>query len=322
MKPELRILISESTGYSVEALSIYNALGDVQFGPFTRGELLKRIGEIQALVIRLGHKIDEELLNQGKNLRVIVSPTTGLDHIDLEAAKRQNVEVISLKGETEFLRGIPATAELSWGLLLAATRKITAASHSASAGAWERENFIGHDLKGKNLGIIGLGRIGEMVARYGLAFGMNVVSFDPFREGWLQGVKKSDSLQSLLADSDAIMVHVPLNQETTLLIGKNEFQAMKPGCVFVNTSRGGIVDEADLIHALEGGRITAAALDVIEAEVSREKVVTSPVIDYAMTHSNLILTPHIGGATVESMHATELFLAKKLQEFIQSRQDL
>ena len=322
MNRDFRILISEPSGYSVEAMNIYNSLGDVQLGPFSCADLRKRIEDIHVVVIRLGHKIDDALINRGRNLQVIVSPTTGLDHIDLGAAQRRNVEVISLKGETEFLRGIPATAELSWGLLLAATRKIPAASQSASAGVWEREKFIGHDLKGKNLGIIGLGRIGEMVARYGLAFGMNVTAFDPFRENWVQGVQRSESLISMLEVSDAIMVHIPLNPETINLIGITEFQAMKPGCVFINTSRGGIIDESELIQAMEGGRISAAALDVIQAEAYREKLVSSPLVDYAKTHSNLILTPHIGGATVESMHATELFLAKKLQAFIQTRQDL
>jgi D-3-phosphoglycerate dehydrogenase / 2-oxoglutarate reductase len=322
MNRDFRLLISEPSGYSAEALHIYDNLGDVQLGPFSHAELLKRIEDIHVIVIRLGHKIDGALIKKGRNLLVIVSPTTGLDHIDLGAAKRQNVEVISLKGETDFLRGIPATAELSWGLLLTATRKILAASQSASTGAWEREKFIGHDLKGKNLGIIGLGRIGKMVARYGLAFGMNVTAFDPFHENWVQGVQRSESLISLLEDSDAIMVHIPLNPETINLIGKAEFQAMKPGCVLINTSRGGIVDESELIQAMEGGKISAAALDVIQAEANREIFVSSPLVEYAKNHSNLILTPHIGGATVESMHATELFLAKKLQAFIQTRQDL
>lgn len=321
MNHKLSILISEPSGYSAEALRIYEGLGDIQFGPLTHDELLKRIEKFQVIVIRLGHKIDKALIDRGMNLQVIVSPTTGLDHIDLDAANDKNVRVISLRGETEFLRGIPATAELSWGLLLAATRKIPAASKSVSSGEWVREEFIGHDLKGKNLGIIGLGRIGEMVAKYGLAFGMNVAAYDPFRVGWMQGVKKAESLKLLLKESDAVMIHIPLNQETTRLMGRKEFQAMKPGCVFVNTSRGGIIDESELIRALEGGRIASAALDVIQAEESRKKAITSPLVDYAMTHPNLILTPHIGGATVESMHATEVFLAKKLQLFITSRQD-
>ncbi len=229
MNHKLSILISEPSGYSAEALRIYEGLGDIQFGPLTHDELLKRIEKFQVIVIRLGHKIDKALIDRGMNLQVIVSPTTGLDHIDLDAANDKNVRVISLRGETEFLRRIPATAELSWGLLLAATRKIPAASKSVSSGEWVREEFIGHDLKGKNLGIIGLGRIGEMVAKYGLAFGMNVAAYDPSRVGWMQGVKKAESLKPLLKESDAVMIHIPLNQETTRLMGRKEFQVMKPG---------------------------------------------------------------------------------------------
>ncbi len=249
MTCDFNIMLTEPDGYSSEALGIYQALGEVELGPFNRREILERVGRIHVIVIRLGHQIDNEVICRGKKLQMIVSPTTGLDHIDMEAAERQKIEVISLKGETEFLRGIPATAELSWGLLLAAMRHIPAAAVSASQGVWDRDQFIGQDLKGKMLGIIGLGRIGEKVANYGLAFGMNVEAWDPYREGWMQRVKKADSLESLLANCNVLMVHVPLKPETLDLIGKKQFEAIKPGTVLVNTSRGGIVNEDELIKA-------------------------------------------------------------------------
>ena len=321
MNPDLKILATEPVGYAPEALGIYMELGQVEEGPFTRAEVLEKIGTVQVLVVRLGHQLDAEIIERGEKLLAIVSPTTGLDHIDLETAKKRGIEVISLKGETEFLQSIPATAELSWGLLLSATRHIPAATMSAREGCWDRDQFIGIDLKGKTLGIMGMGRIGEKIARYALAFEMNVMAYDPFREGWIQGVKQCSSLEALLTGSDVVMIHVPLNPGTVNLIGKKEFSVLRRGCVLINTSRGGIIDETELIKAMENGTVASAALDVIQAESSRGKKIESPLVNYGKTHTNLILTPHIGGATVESMHATEVFVAEKLKAWMKSRRD-
>lgn len=310
----VRILVAESENYSPVALEIYRGLGEVRLAQLDRQGLLAAVKECDVLVIRLANQIDEPVFASAPNLKAVVSPTTGLDHIDLEAAKRHGIKVLSLRGEVEFLRSIPATAELTWALLLATTRRIPAAFNSVLAGEWQRDLFKGRDLAGRRLGILGLGRVGSIVARYGIAFGMQVSAFDPAPVRWVEGVKPVESMQELFANSDVLSVHVPLNSQTTHLVGRELLEFPPPGALLINTSRGVVIDEAALLAALESGRLAGAALDVLSNERSGE-LADSPLVRYARSHSNLILTPHIGGATYESMAATEVFMAKKLVSF-------
>lgn len=312
MMPGCRILIAEPEGYSPAARAIYEEVGQVDEGPLTRGELKHCLADYDALVVRLAHQIDAELLAYAPRLRAIVSPTTGLDHIDLEAAGRLGVTVLSLKGETDFLRSIPATAELTWGLLLALIRRIPHAFQSVLQSEWDRDAYKGHDLAGQALGIVGLGRIGERIARYGLAFGMRVLAYDPYRAGWVDGVERVESLPELLQQSSVLTLHVPLNEETRGMIGADELALLPQGALLVNTARGEVVDEAALLAALESGRLGGAALDVISGERSGG---SPDLVQYARRRENLLITPHIGGATVESMSATEVFMAKKFKDF-------
>ena len=311
---DLKILVTEPENYSLAALETYRSLGQVDLGPLDDAALASKIAGYDVLVIRLEHVIGRALLEKADKLKVIVSPTTGLDHIDLEAAAEKKITVLSLKGETEFLRSIPATAELTWGLLLALVRHIPQAYPSVLKGEWQRDRFRGHDLSGKTLGIVGLGRIGEKTARYGQAFGMRVIAFDPQRKEWLPGVEKMNSLKDLLRRSEILLIHVPLEKDTTGMFGAKELALLPPGAVLVNTSRGAVLDEAALLQALESGHLSGAALDVIQNEASFG--VRSPLVRYAKVHVNLLLTPHLGGATVESMAMTEAFMADKLKRFL------
>lgn len=311
----LRILNLEPENYAAEALAVLQSLGEVETGPLDRRALLDCIGGFEVLIVRLAHQIDRQVLERADRLKVIVSATTGLDHIDLDCAAAKGIAVLSLRGETEFLRGIPATAEHTWALLLALVRRIPAAHASVLAGEWQRDRFRGADLAGKTLGLLGLGRIGEKVARYGLAFGMRVAAFDPYRAGWPDGVERLVSQADLLGRSQVLSIHVPLNAETEGLIGAAELNLLPPGALLVNTSRGQVLDEAALLAALENGHLGGAALDVLGEERS-VNLVESPLVRYARAHDNLILTPHIGGATRESMAATEIFMAHKLRAFL------
>jgi D-3-phosphoglycerate dehydrogenase len=310
-----RILNAEPEGYSVEAMAVLQDLGKVDARPLNRAELLAVLPEYDVLIVRLGLQVDREVLQRGRRLKAVVSATTGLDHIDLNAARELGVEVLSLRGEVDFLRSIPATAEMTWALLLALVRRIPAASRSVLAGEWERDRFRGHDLSGKRLGILGLGRVGSMVARYGLVFNMRVAAFDPHPQSWVEGVERLPAMDDLLARSQVLCVHVPLNEKTRSLIGAGELSRLPQGALLVNTSRGEVVDEAALVSALESGYLGGAALDVIAAE-RVGGVESSPLAAYARTHDNLLITPHIGGATWESMAATEVFMARKLEAFL------
>ncbi len=312
-----QILNAEPENYSGQAVDLLSTVGDVRLAQQNRVSLLTALADVDALIVRLAFQIDEQVLAAAPRLRAIVTATTGLDHIDLAAAERCGVKVLSLKGEIDFLRSIPATAELTWGLLLALTRNIPAAFGSVLQSEWQRDRFKGHDLAGRRLGILGLGRIGHMVARYGLAFGMRVLAYDPTPQLWVEGVERVSSPVELFRQADVLSIHVPLNPETVRLVGKSELDQMPPGSFLINTSRGDILDEVALLDVLNSGQLAGAALDVISNERS-DSLTSSPLIRYAQTHSNLVLTPHIGGATYESMAATEIFMAKKLVDYLKS----
>ena len=314
----VRILNVEPRGYSPKAREILDTLGEVTAQPLDRDGLLESVAECEVLIARFGHRLDKELFAAASGLRVMVSATTGLDHIDLEAAAERGVEVLSLKGETEFLKTVTATAELAWGLLLALLRHIPEAADSVKEGGWDRDAFRGNDLRGKRLGVLGIGRLGCMVAEYGRAFGMTVAACDPYASDWPMGVEIRSAAEDLMEDTQVLSLHVPLNDETRGLIDGEMLARLPEGAVLINTSRGAVVDEAALLAALGSGHLAGAGLDVVADELSGGP--SQALLAYARDHDNLILTPHMGGATVESMEKAEIFMAQKLARFLESRE--
>jgi D-3-phosphoglycerate dehydrogenase / 2-oxoglutarate reductase len=264
------------------------------------------------LIVRLKHLLDRNFLAQVPNLRIISTATTGLDHIDLIAAAERNVQVLSLRGEAEFLKGVTATAEHSWGLLLSLLRHIPQAHQSVVNGNWDRTKFFGRELQNRHLGIVGLGRIGQMVAQYGLAFRMEVRAYDPGQDDGLPNIRRAGTLKDLVRSADVLSLHVPLNERTRHLIDEGILQLMKPDAVLVNTSRGAIVDQLALLRALQAGQLAGAALDVVEDEYHSESSARVELLRYAASHHNLLITPHLGGATFDSLEKVEIFMAEKL----------
>ena len=311
-----RILNAEPLGYCEDARIILNQLGEVVEAPLSRPELLSQLSDYDVLIVRLAHQVDREVIDAGCRLNAIVTATTGLDHIDVAYAGSKGIAVLSLRGESDFLRTVSASAEHTWALLLALLRCIPQAFVSVQNGEWNRDAFRGHELDGKCLGLVGSGRIGRKVARYGLAFGMKVFAHDPYVEEWVEGVERLSDLAGLLCYSDVLSLHVPLNDETSGMIGANELALLPEGAILVNTSRGELVDEAALVAALENGHLAGAALDVIAYERQAEKRRKSPLLVYACAYPNLLITPHIAGATHESMAKTEVFMARKLVAFL------
>jgi D-3-phosphoglycerate dehydrogenase len=310
------VVLAEPLHYSPEARSTLAEIGPVVDGPFDRAELLRAVTDAEVLVIRLGHQIDAEVLAAAPRLRFIGSPTTGTDHIDLDAAAARGIQVVSLRGETEFLRTIRATPEHTWALLLAMVRKLPAAAAASHAGPWDRDAYRGTELAGKRLGIYGLGRVGRIVATYGTAFEMSVLAYDTAPEP-VPGVTLLDSLPELLERSDALLVHVPLDDTTEGAIGAAELALLPAGAVLVNTARGAIVDEQSLVDSLRSGHLAGAAVDVLDGERASRGLSSSPLLRYASEHPDrAIVTPHIAGATWESMHRTEVFLAERLRELV------
>lgn len=313
----MKILIVEPTGFSDEARSVLQELGEVTEGATDRTDLIDRVGDIEILVVRLGFDIDAEIMQAAKNLKCIVSPTTGLDHIDLDFAKIRDIEVLSLRGETEFLNGITPTAELTFGLILGLLRHIPAAHQDVVSGNWRRDRFRGLSLKGRTLGVLGYGRLGRWVASYGAAFGMTILAHDHAEKPAEPGITFIE-LVELLEKADILTIHLPLTSETRHLIDADALSRMRSGAYLVNTSRGAIVDSEALLRALRAGQLAGAALDVVEAEAQGEATMSAhPLVDYARRGGNVLLTPHIGGASFDAMAETEIFIAGKTRAFVE-----
>lgn len=311
----MKILNIEPLGYSPTARSVLESFAWVDDGPLDRSKLLEKIKHYDCIIVRLGHRIDADVLQAAPRLKTIVTATTGLNHIDLEEARKRGIEILSLAGERQFLDNIFGTAEHTWAMLLSLFRKIPQARSHVIDGGWDRDRFRGHELSGRTLGIIGLGRLGTRVALYGIAFGMQVLTCDIRQPATIPEDIRFTDMDEVLSESDVISVHVNYTPGKPAIIGTDELHRMKQGAVLVNTSRGELIDETALLDELGSGRLAGAALDVLIGENSPQ-FSSNPLIAYAKNHPNVIITPHIGGCTFESMEKTEIFMAEKLRNYI------
>ena len=316
MARRIRILHSEAKHYCVKARAILESFADVDYADLRRAQLLKKVASYDALIIRLNNAIDREVLERARNLKVIATPTTGTNHIDEKAAHQGDVKIVSLKGERKFLNSISSTAEHTFGLLLALMRRIPVAHYSVLSGEWAREKFFGHELSGKTIGIIGFGRLGRMAARYADTFGMTVLANETDRDVTPPVYVKSCSLETLLKKSDVVTLHTPLNEATKNLLNARCLRSMKKGAVLLNTARGALVDEREAVRLLRKGHLAGFAGDVLPGEEKPNfKVLDSPLVRYARQYANVIITPHIGGAAVEAIDKTDIFIAQELRKF-------
>lgn len=307
-----RILVAESRGFSERALRLLSAAGEVELADLSAAALPAAARHADVLWVRLRHHVGREVMAEAPALRFVVSPTTGLNHIDVEEARRRGIRVLSLRGESEFLRDIRATAELTIGLMLALLRRIPEAVAHVRAGFWDRDMFKGGELYGRTVGLVGYGRLGRILGRTLSAFDARVVAHDPFvSPAEFERPVVCMPLHELLTGADIVSLHAALREESRGFFGRREFQTMKHGALFVNTARGELLDEGALLNALESRALGGAALDVLAGE-SSDGMAGHPLVRYAATHSNLLITPHVGGCTHESMGKTELFLARKL----------
>ena len=253
-------------------------------------------------------RITGAMIESAPALRVIVTATTGADHIDTAALDVLGIPLLTLRGQTAVLNELTPAAEHSWLLLMACARRLTAASAHVRDGGWNRADFPGIMLRGKSLGIIGCGRIGRWMSRYGAAFGLTVRGYDPHLVEWPAGIERVE-LDKLLTRSDFVSLHVHLGNETRGMLSRAHFERMKPGAIFVNTSRGELIDEAALLDGLQSGRIGAAGLDVLTGEPD---VTDHPLRQYAQHHDNLIITPHIGGLSPDAIRVVVRFSAERI----------
>lgn len=313
----MRILNVEPERYGTDARAALHAAGDVDYVACgSQDDLMIALTAhpYDALVTRLGLTVDASVFDAAP-LRWVVTATTGLDHIDLAAAGARGVEVVSLKGEVEFLESVKTTAEHTWALLLALRRRLLGAHADVVAGRWRRQPFLADELDGATLGVVGCGRLGRMVAGYGLAFGMDVLAHDtdPSHVAAAPPGTTAASLETLLATADVVSLHLPLEPHTLGFLSADRFGVMKPGAVLVNTARGELIDEEALLHCLVDGRLAGAALDVLagDSRWSGDVPAGHPLVRYAGDHDNLVLSPHMGGYGRRGLERTRTFVSRK-----------
>ena len=268
-----------------------------------RGDLAAEIGPYDALVIRSATRVTADVMEAAPNLKVVARAGIGVDNVDVDAATRRGVMVVNAPQSNTI-----SAAEHTMALLLAQARNVPQANRDLHAGRWERERWEGVELEGKTLGLVGLGRVGTLVAARAQSFGMRVIAFDPYvstdRANEL-GVAVMPTLESLLVQADFVSIHLPGSPETEGLIGAHQLAMLKPGARLVNTSRGGIVDEEALAKALEEGRLAGAALDVFSTEPATD----SPLLGF----EQVVVTPHLGASTVEAQDKAGATIAEMVR---------
>lgn len=310
----MKIVVTEPLHLSEDVDQMLQGLGQVRYGPLAAAELTSAIEDCEVLVVRLGHYIGEAVIASAPRLRYIVTATTGLDHVDLGAAAAHGVRVLSLRDCPREIQAVSATAEHTWGLLLALVRDLPAAAAHVQAGGWNRDEFWGTQLQGKRLGVIGHGRIGKMVGGYGLAFGLDVVAYDT-DPGRVVPPAALVPLTELLATSDIISLHITADPRNLHFLDRTLIDQIKRGAYFVNTARGTLVDEEGLADAVIAGRLAGVAVDVLGGE-ERAIPESNPLWRCARAGHNVLITPHIGGATRESIARAEQAVVSNLVQVL------
>lgn len=268
-------------------------------------DLKKIIKNYEAIIIRSGTKLTGDIIEEGANLKVIGRAGVGLDNVDLETATKKGIMVVNTPGGNT-----TSTAEHTMSMILALSRNIPQADKSIKSGQWNRKKFMGVELYGKTLGIIGLGRIGSEVAKRASGFKMKVMAYDPFLP--VEKAKKLEielvDLDELLKNSDYISLHTPITDETRHMIGEREFKLMKYGVRIINCARGGLIDEEALAKAIEAGKVESAALDVFEKEPPKD----NPLLKM----DSVIATPHLGASTEEAQINVAVDIAKTVRDVL------
>ncbi|MFD0962607.1 NAD(P)-dependent oxidoreductase [Pseudofulvibacter geojedonensis] len=288
-----------------------HAVSDIKYISISNHlELKKALNECDIFWFRLNHQLTRDILKD-VNCKYIICAATGLDHIDINACKEFGIQVISLKGESEFLKEVRATAEHTIGLLLTLIRKSKNAYKHTEQGNWNRYLFQGSELYKKSIGILGLGRLGKIVAEYASVFGMEVYYFDTTEQN--VPYHNCKTIEELFEKVDVLSIHLPYNEENHFIVNKSRLNLMKPNAYIVNTARGGLVNENDLIEKLNDNSLAGYATDVLYGEPN---ISEHPLIEYAKNNNNVIITPHIGGNTYESIEKTESFVVDKILDII------
>ena len=296
-----------------EELSKYMEVKTADNLPSTKAQVIADIADVDVLIMRVDPKIDQEIIDAAKNLKMIGVCSVGLNHIDMEYAKSKGIQVFNAPG-----LNANAVAELTISKMLDISRGTFTANYDVKVKhEWDKYKFNGRELRGKTLGVMGFGRIGQRVGELARAFGMTIVAYDPYLPAHVFGEQcaTSVSIPELLQVSDFISIHLPLTPETTDLFNKESLAGMKNDAVVLNMSRGGIVNEKDMYEALVAGTIGGYATDVMENELAGDGLTgddtfASPLFDC----DNFIVSPHIGAQTVDAARDIGIHIIGKVKE--------
>ena len=311
----MKIVVTEPQFMSETVKTSLERLGQVSFGPFDDRGLESALAEADVLMVRLGRFVGDALLAKAPKLRAVVTATTGLDHIDLSAAKTASVRVISLRDCPGAIKDVSATAELAIGLMLALLRHIPSSTAHVRGGGWDRTKFWGAQVRGKRLGIIGYGRIGAMVAQSAAGLGMHVVAFDRDSSA-VHAPARPVTFDELLETSDVVSIHATSAAENRHLLDQEAIARLKMGAVLINTARGHLIDENAVAAAVRSGHLAGVAADVLDGE-ERGQAQSSPLLACAREGYNVLVTPHIGGATHEAIAQAETAVVGVLEIMLQ-----
>jgi len=304
----MKVLVSDR--FSPEGLAVFEQAEGIELAyhpGLSSAELLREVADAEALVVRGGTQVTAEVFAAAGRLKVVGRAGIGIENMDLAAANRKGVVVMNTPfGSTT------TTAEHTIAMLMALARQIPEASRSTKAGRWEKDRFLGVEITGKTLGVIGAGKIGRLVVERALGLKMRVVVHDPYlaEEMIRQTGAEPVEFEELLARSDFITIHVPLNAETDGMLGEEALARVKPGCRIINCAMGGLVDEGALYRALVAGRVAGAALDVFAKEPPEQD---NPL----WTLDQVICTPHLRAATVDAQINVTVQVARQIVDFLQ-----
>ncbi|MBD2845200.1 phosphoglycerate dehydrogenase [Paenibacillus sp. IB182496] len=304
-----KVLVSDPiSDLGIEQLTAASDIAVDKKPGLSEDELVSIIGEYDALLVRSQTKVNARVMEAGKQLKVVGRAGVGVDNIDLKAATQRGIIVINAPDGNTI-----TTCEHTFAMMMALARHIPQAYMKTVGGEWDRKSFVGVELRNKVLGVMGMGRIGSEVARRAKAFGMSIMGYDPFlteERAEKMGVQLS-TVDEIVRNADFMTVHTPLTPETRHMIGKAQFEVMKPGMRIVNCARGGIIDEQALVEAIDQGIVAGAGFDVFESE--------PPAADHPfLKHPKIIVTPHLGASTVEAQENVAIDVSKQVLHILRN----
>ncbi len=291
-----------------------SSLGNVTYNfDLKQDDLKDTINDYEIVFVPTNLKFNKEVWTNESKIKVIATPSVGIEHIDVKFFREKGVKIISLKNKFELTKKIYSPAEIAFSHVLNLSRNIVSAINDVKSNNWFPNNHIGNELNGKVIGIVGMGAVGTIMSNYCKAFGMKVVCYDPHKNVHDSDIKQYNCLKELLSESDIVSVHVDLTESTRDMFTSQEFKCMKDTAIFVNTSRGEIVNSVDLLHALKTNEISSVGLDVLSGE--RHEEGRKSLVDYSKQSNRLIITPHLGGSTIEARLKRSNYICKLLSEW-------